>query len=74
MWGDATINRHMGYARHVFALALKDEKITRSPFAGIKFFPEVTTTRFLSEEELIRIRVSWPPVIGRWLPWLWKPA
>ena len=55
MWSDATINRHMGYARHVFALAVKDEKLTRSPFAGIKFFPEVSTTRFLSEGELRRL-------------------
>ncbi len=55
-WGDATINRHLSYLRHVFALVVKDEKITRNPFTGIKFFPEASTTRFLSEEELIRLR------------------
>jgi hypothetical protein len=53
----------------MFALALKDEKITRSPFAGIKFFPEVTTTRFLSEEELIRLQGVMQPRIGRWSRW-----
>jgi integrase len=56
MWGDATVNRHLSYLRHVLMLALRDEKITRNPCAGIKFFPEVTTTRFLSEEELIALR------------------
>jgi integrase len=66
-WSDGTVNRHMGYLKHCLALAVKDEKITRNPFAGIKFFPEVSTTRFLSEEELIRLQSvmnpkDWPLV------------
>ena len=51
-WSDSTVNRHCSYLRHVFALAVKDELITRNPVLGIKFFPEASTTRFLSEEEL----------------------
>jgi integrase len=56
LWSDATINRHFSYLKHVFALALRDDKIVRNPLVGIKFFPEVTKTRFLSEEELTRLR------------------
>jgi integrase len=51
--------------RHV--LALEDEKITRNPFVKFSFLPEETTTRFLSEEELTRLRgvmdlKDWNPV------------
>jgi integrase len=53
---DATINRHFSYLRHVLMLALEDEKITRNPFVKFRFLAEVTTTRFLSEEELTRLR------------------
>ncbi len=37
-------------------LAVKDSKLTRNPAIGVKPFPEVTTTRFVSEEELIRLQ------------------
>ena len=55
-WSDATINRHFAYLKHVYNLALKDGKVTRNPVAGVKLFPEVSKTRFLSDEELTRLR------------------
>ena len=37
-------------------LALKESWIDCNPVSGVKFFPEVNRTRFLSEDELIRSR------------------
>ncbi|GKS64842.1 integrase [Nitrospira sp.] len=54
-WSDGTINRHFAYLKHVYNLALKDGKVTRNPVAGVKLFPEVSKTRFLSDEELTRL-------------------
>jgi len=56
MWGDATINRHFSFLKHALMLALKDGKLTRNPAVGVKPFPEVTKTRFFSEDELIRLQ------------------
>ncbi|GKS58182.1 hypothetical protein YTPLAS18_17090 [Nitrospira sp.] len=55
-WSDATINRHFAFLRHVLALAAKDGKLMRNPLSGIKFFPEMKRTRFLSGEELSRLQ------------------
>ncbi len=55
-WSDATINRHFAYLKHVYNLALKDGNVTRNPVAGVKLFPEVSKTRFLSDKELTRLR------------------
>jgi len=55
-WSDATINRHFAFLRHVLMLAVKDSKLTQNPVSGLKFFPEVKRTRFLSEDELARLR------------------
>ena len=55
-WSDATINRHFSFLRHVLMLAVKDSKLTQNPVSGLKFFPEVKRTRFLSEDELARLR------------------
>jgi len=55
-WSDATINRHFAFLRHVLLLAVKDGKLTQNPLSGLKFFPEVKRTRFLSEDELARLR------------------
>jgi hypothetical protein len=55
-WSDATINRHFSFLRHVLMLALKDSKLTQNPVSGFKFFPEVKRTRFLSADELARLR------------------
>lgn len=52
-WSDATINRHFAFIRHVLMLAVKDGKLTQNPVSGLKFFPEVKRTRFLSEDELV---------------------
>jgi integrase len=59
-WSDATINRHFAFLRHVFMLAVKDGKLTQNPVSGLKFFPEVKRTRFLSDEELTRLRGVMP--------------
>ena len=55
-WSDATINRHFAFLRHVLMLAVKDGKLTQNPVSGLKFFPEVKRTRFLSGDELVRLR------------------
>ncbi len=55
-WGDATINRHFAFLRHVLALAVKDGKLERNPASGIKFFPEASRTRFLVDDELVRLQ------------------
>ena len=55
-WSDATINRHFAFLRHVLMLAVKDSKLTRNPVSGLKFFPEVKRTRFLSDDELAPLR------------------
>ena len=60
-WSDATINRHFGYLRRVFNLAIKDALLDRNPMAGVKFLPEAATTRFLTEDELIRLREVMSP-------------
>ena len=56
LWSDATVNRHLSYLRHVLKLALKAKHMATNLFEDVKFFPEATTTRFLSEEELIRLQ------------------
>ena len=61
LWSDATINRHFAYLKHAFALALRDNKVTRNPVAGVKLFPEVTKTRFFSEVELLRLQGMMAP-------------
>ena len=33
-------------------LAVKDGKLTQNPVSGLKFFPEMKRTRFLTDEEL----------------------
>jgi integrase len=56
VWADATINRHFAFLRHVLMVAVKDGKLTRNPVSSVKFFPEVKRTRFLTGEELDRLR------------------
>ncbi len=60
-WTDATINRHFGYLRRVFNLAIKDGLLDRNPVRGVKFLPEASTTRFLSDDELARLRGMMSP-------------
>ena len=55
-WSDATINRHFAFLRHVLMLAVNDSKLTQNPVSGLKFFPEVKQTRFLSDDELAPLR------------------
>ncbi len=55
-WSDATINRHFSFLRHVLMLAVKDGKLTQNPVSGLKFFPEVKRTRFLSDGEITRLQ------------------
>ncbi|MEO7860196.1 MAG: site-specific integrase [Nitrospirales bacterium] len=56
LWSDATINRHFSFLRHVLTLAVKGGKLIQNPVSGLKFFPEVKRTRFLSGDELVRLR------------------
>jgi len=65
LWSDATINRHFAFLRHVLMLAVKDSKLIQNPVSGLKFFPEVKRTRFLTSEELDRLR-------GVMIPEDWK--
>jgi len=55
-WSDATINRHFSFLRHVLMLAMKEGWIHRNPVSGVKFFPEVNRTRFLTDDELNLLR------------------
>ena len=48
----ATINRHFSFLRHVLQIAFKDGKVARNPVSGIKFFPEKSTTRFFTDDEI----------------------
>jgi len=48
----ATINRHFSFLRHVLQIAFKDGKIDRNPISGVRFFPEVSRTRYLTDLEL----------------------
>jgi hypothetical protein len=74
LWSNATVNRHFSYLRHVLLLALEDEKITRNPLVKVSFLPEVTTTRFLSDEELTRLRGVMGRRPGIWWRWRSRPA
>jgi integrase len=56
LWSDATINRHFAFLRHVLMLAVKDGKLNQNPMSGLKFFPEVKRTRFLTSDELERLK------------------
>lgn len=56
LWADATINRHFAFLRRVLMLAVKDGKLSKNPVSSLKFFPEVKRTRFLTDEELDRLR------------------
>lgn len=51
-----TINRYFAYVRRVFSLAVKDGLLDRNPCTGIKFFPEAKRTRFLSDEEIGKLK------------------
>ena len=55
-WSDATINRHVAFLKHMLMLAVKDGLLTRNPAVGLKLFPEVSATRYLSDEEIQRLQ------------------
>lgn len=56
LWSDATINRHFAFLRHVLMLTVKDGKLTQNPISRLKFFPEAKQTRFLTDNELERLK------------------
>lgn len=60
-WSPGTINRHFAFLRHVLMLAVKDGKLARNPVSGIRFLPEEKRTRFLTDEELTRLRELMTP-------------
>lgn len=55
-WSNGTINRHFGFLRHMLMLAVKDGKLNRNPVSGVRFLPEESRTRFLSETELVSLQ------------------
>lgn len=67
LWADSTINRHFAFLRHVFTLAIKDNKLSRNPVSGVTFFPESNNTRFLNDEELTRLRNVLPTDKWAWV-------
>ena len=56
-----TINRRFAFLRHVMALAVKDDLLTKNPVSGIKFFPEAKRTRYFSDIELAHIQQQMEP-------------
>ena len=50
-----TINRRFAFLRHVLALAVKDQHLSRNPVSGITFFPETKRTRYFSDDELTKL-------------------
>lgn len=66
-WKDSTINRHFAFLRRAFTLAINDEKMTRNPVSGVKFFPEESRIRFLDEQELTRLRNVLPTETWEWV-------
>ena len=57
----ATINRRFAFLRHILALAVKDDLLTKNPASGIKFFPEAKRTRHFSNIELSQIQKQMKP-------------
>ncbi|MBS0183609.1 MAG: tyrosine-type recombinase/integrase [Nitrospira sp.] len=57
---DTTLNRWLGFLSKVMNLAKKDGLIERNPCQGIRRFPEVRKTRFLTEDELVRLKNVMP--------------
>jgi len=55
-WSNGTINRHFGFLRRVLMIAVKDGKLTRNPVSAVRFLPEEHRTRFLTDEEIGRLR------------------
>ena len=54
-WKPPTINRYMGFLRHVLMMAVTAGKLTRNPVSGVKFFPEANRVRFFSDDELLHL-------------------
>jgi len=57
----ATINRRFAFIRHILALAVKDDLLTKNPASGIKFFAEAKRTRYFSDMELNQIQQQMKP-------------
>ena len=51
----STINRYFAFLRHVLMMAVDDEKLSRNPVSGVKFFPEAERIRFFTDKELIHL-------------------
>src|SRR4029077_11107256 len=55
------------YLRRVFTLAIKDNKLARNPVSGVTFFAESNRTRFLTDEELTRLKNVLSPEAWSWV-------
>ncbi|MBS0150711.1 MAG: site-specific integrase [Nitrospira sp.] len=53
---DSTINRHLTFLSAVLNRAKREGLIDRNPCEGIRRFPEVRKTRFLTDAELIHLK------------------
>jgi integrase len=47
----ATVNREVAFLRHVFNVAIRDEKTERNPVTKLRFFKERGRVRYLMDEE-----------------------
>ncbi len=53
---DSTINRHLTFLSSVLSRAKREGLIDANPCQGIRKLPEVRKTRFLTDEELLRLK------------------
>lgn len=61
--GPSTINRHFDFLRHIYYLALQDEKVTRNPLARFGRLPEPDgPDRVLSEDEEAALAIELDPL------------
>ncbi len=56
----ATVNREVAFLRHVFNVAIRDDKCQRNPVAKLRFFNEQGRVRYLSDEEEPRLMQALP--------------
>ncbi len=60
-----TVNRELNFCEAAFNRAIRDGLIDYNPFSGFDKFEEVQRTRFLSEEELVRLLAASSGLQGR---------
>ncbi len=56
----ATVNREVAFLRHVFNVAIRDDKCQRNPVAKLRFFKEQGRVRYLTDDEEPRLMAALP--------------